>query len=433
MNRNKTFRVISLVIVFCFILTSTVFATSTKGNKARKNEFKWNKSANYMRDKGIMKGYGNGDFGFTNYVKRGDVTVMIVRAFKLSTIFGEIEKGFLDVPTDSYFYDAILSAKHYGIAKGDGKHFNPNKYVTIGEAIALIERSVSVANMNVVFAVDIDLDKLYDDEDLDKYATRDDIAKMLYYVLTGDLVDDENEVENDVIVYETNNDAEIAFDEDDFNDAFYSFDDVDKNDKLDYVMFKLPSSSNGKLYYNYDETKEDNLLVKSNYEYYYNTSSSSDRDISKISFVPNENYDGTFYVYYTAYDEDEDSYQGVIKIIVKDNVTSLDKIKYTAYKNTKFTFDHDNFEGVFEDAAHEDFSHVKFVLPNEKYGKLYYDYASSSNYKSLVAENKEYDYDDIDKITFVPASGCIGNVYIDYTAYDKDGDSYYGEIKVIVK
>lgn len=430
MNRNKAFRVITLVIVFCFILTSTVFAVSGNEKNSWKHELKWNKSSEYMRDKGIMKGYGNGDFGFTDYVKRGDITVMIVRAFQFSTLFEDLEDGFSDVQSDSYFYNAILFAKRHGIAKGDGKNFNPNKYVTIGEAIALIERSVAVANMNVKITADIELHELYKSEDMDNYATRYDIAKMLYYVLTGDLFDEENKDDDDdvAIVYKTNNDSKVTFNGEDFKKAFKSFEDID-DDNLDYVMFRLPSSSYGKLYYDYDAKDDDNTPVKSSYRYYYNPDSSSDRNISKVSFVPNKNYDGTFYIYYTAYDDDGDDYEGVIKVIVNDNTELMEKIKYETYKNTKLIFDYEDFKDVFDEASNEDFDYAKFVLPAKKYGKLYSDYASST----LVSADKKYSYVDIDKMTFVPATDYVGTVYIDYTAYDTHGVQYEGQVRITVK
>lgn len=435
MYRKKSIRVISLVIVLCLILTSTAFAhTKNTGKMNNGKNYKWNKYSTYMKNKGIMKGYDNGDFGFQDYVKRGDVTVMIVRAFQISTILGDIEKRFPDVPVDSYYYEAIATAKHYGIAWGDGKNFHPGNYVTIGEAIALIERSVKVANKNVVFDKDADLGKLYSGKELEKYATRDDVAKMLYYILTGDEYFDEDEdTDNDknIIAYETKKDVNIVFDEDDFYDAFYYLKNVNKNDKLDYVKFELPSSSNGKLYYDYSEAS-DSEAVKSNYKYYYETEDKSDRRISKVVFVPNLKYSGTFYIGYTAYDKDGYSYDSKIKITVKDAVSSLETIKYEVKGNSFVTFSYRDFKNVFS-SAKKSFDYVKFVLPAEKYGKLYYDYQSSSNYKSLVSEKKEYDYDDIDEITFVPAPGYTGAFDIKYTAYDTDENSYAGKITVTVK
>lgn len=433
MNFKKTFRVISLVIALCLIFSTAAFADSDDDSKFENYKFKWNKSAEYMIDSGIMKGYGNGDFGFFDNVKRGDVTVMIVRAFKISTMLENLEKSFEDVPSDSYYYDAIVAAKHHGIAKGDGKNFNPKKNVTIGEAIALIERSLSVSNSNASLYLNVNLRDLFKDSDLDKYATREDIAKMLYYVLTGDIYgENNNKDEKSLIVYETKNDNKITFDSEDFKKAFYSLKGVDKFDRLNYVKFDLPSAAVGKLFYDYDEKSNDNAVVKSNYKYYYKPDSNSDRKISKISYVPNIDYIGTFYIDYTAYDDNGEAYAGKIKVTVKDQETVLKTISYTVNKDSALTFNYKDFMYSFKKTAKNNFDYVKFTLPEEKYGKLYYNYTSSSKYKSLVTESKAYDYDDIDLITFVPAAGYKGNVTINYKAFDIKGISYSGKIEITV-
>ncbi len=128
MNKKKILRVVSLVVVFCFTLTFAALAAPKDKDKlpygqekklARYN-FDYNISARFMKEKGIIKGYGNGDFGFDDYVKRGDITVMIVRAFNINTIINKYVENFEDVEYGSYYYDAIVAAKSFGIAKGNG-------------------------------------------------------------------------------------------------------------------------------------------------------------------------------------------------------------------------------------------------------------------------------------------------------------------------
>ena len=436
MNRNKITRVLSLIIVFSLIITSTAFANSKKGmnfkwNDFNKNDFKWNKSAYYMMDKGIMKGYGNGDFGFVDYVKRGDVTVMIVRAFQISTILSSIEDKFPDVPVDSYYYDAIATAKYYGIAKGNGKYFNPGNYVTIEEAIALIERSVAVANKHVKVH-DVDLNELFSKKDLNSYATRDDIAKMLYYVLTGDIYeedDNDDKIVLDDIKYEIEKEVDqVTFVKKDFEKTLNNIDKYFIEDDFDYVKFELPLEKYGKLYYNYKSTSNNNSLVIENKKYDID-------DFGKITFIQNSDYAGEVAIKYTVYDNNEVSYTGTIKINVEEELT-LKTIKYTIDEDEeKIEFDEDDFEDVLDEVVKnfdEDEFIVKFKLPSEKFGKLYYDYKSSYN-NSLVIENKEYELDELDEITFVSNSKYTGYVYIKYRAADEDGNSYFGQVRINVK
>jgi hypothetical protein len=64
----------------------------------------------------------------------------------------------------------------------------------------LIERAVSVANSNVSVDSSIDLHELYSDRNLLDYATRTDVADMLYYILTGDTKDEDEDGDEDEIM-----------------------------------------------------------------------------------------------------------------------------------------------------------------------------------------------------------------------------------------
>jgi len=322
MIKKKMLHVISLVVVFCLTLTFTVLAApgnnlpSGQEKKLARYNFDYNTSADFMKDKGIIKGYGNGDFGFDDYVKRGDITVMIVRAFNINTIINRYVDNFEDVEYDSYYYDAIVSAKSHGIAKGNGKNFNPKKYVTIEEAILLIERSAAVANSNVTVE-DVDLEDLYDESELDEYATRSDIANMLYYVLTGNEYDEDQDQDQDAdiatIECTIKESTVFAFDEI-LNELMNEFDEATEDEDFDYVKFNLPSKYEGKLYYDYSSASNYNSLVTESSKYFVDAS----KYISKVTFVPCDNFDGTVNIDYIAYNEDENFYKGTIEITVKD-------------------------------------------------------------------------------------------------------------------
>jgi S-layer family protein len=463
-----------------------------------------------MKEKGIIKGYGNGDLGLDDYVKRGDITIMIVRAFNINTIVNRYVENFDDVEYGSYYYDAIVAARSYGIAKGNGKSFNPKKYVTIKEAILLIERSAAVANSNVTVE-DVDLEDLYDDGELDEYATRSDIANMIYYVLTGDEYDgsEAEDTNLDTIEYTIKENTILTFDDDKLIDEF---EDATNDEEFDYVNFTLPSSSYGRLYYDYTSESNYDSLVKSTTKYYDNANpnisdvtfvpkanytgtvsikytaydedgdshlgvikiiiqdddinidtikytikentkitfdeddivdafedatddENTDPNISNVTFVPKTNYTGTVSIKYTAYDEDGDSYLGIIKVVVEDNEFSLDTINYETDENTSLTFDEEDFVDILENETDRDLNYVKFILPSSHEGKLYYDYSETSNYKSVVAESVKYFVDSakyISKVTSVPYTNFYGTVNIDYIAYDEDGVSYEGTIRITV-
>jgi len=435
MNNKKMIRIISLVVVLSLTFTFSVFAfPHEKAMQFEKKGFN-NKAADFMKENGVIKGDGRGNYYWNDYVKRGDMTVMIVRAFKLSTMLGD---NFGDVDPEDYYYDAILTVKSHGIAKGDGKNFNPKKYVTIWEAKALVERSVAVANKNVAFDEDADLDDLYSGDKLNEYATREDIANMLYYVLTGDeYEDDGEEVEEDkydidTVKFTAKENTEFEFDADDVDKLVDEIEEV-ADDDFDYLQFTLPLKSEGRLYFDYTSATKFDSYVKADTKYY----ETSDPSILDISFVPKNDFSGTVSVEYKAYDVDENSYTGIIEIDVADDIVTLDTIEYETVENEEVTFDDDDFMRELKEETSEDneLNYVKFSLPTRTEGKLYYDYSSASNYKSVVTDSAKYFVESskyLNKVSFVPYTDFDGIVNIDYIAYDEDGISYKGTIKINV-
>jgi len=436
MNKKMISRIIALVVVLSLTLTSAVFAMpSGHLKKLAKYNFNYEEAAEYMKGNGIIKGYGNGELGLTDYVKHGDMTVMIVRAFKLSTMIEN--ENFPDVPLDSYFYDAIATAKSLGIAKGDGKHFNANKFVTIGEAILFIERSIKAANSNVVLDENADLDIMYADyssEELGKPATRAEIAAMLYYVLTGDDGFDvevpTDEIDNSVIKYTVDEDSLQNFEAEDFTKAFEEIYD-DTGYALDYVQFKLPVD-NGNLYYVYDEDNPDE--IDSANSKFYVLASGTELSIDEITFVPDENYSGIVEIEYNAIDADNDFHTGLIEITVED-LEQLKSISYTTTKNTQLNFNHYNYEEAFKNETNKVFDYITFILPVDEFGTLYYD--DDSDGKPEIGEKvgvaEEFALNEIDDIVFVPFNNYDGNTVVKYTIFDEDGETYPGDVKISIE
>jgi hypothetical protein len=88
------------------------------------------------------------------------------------------------------------------------------------------------------------------------------------------------------------------------------------------------------------------------------------------------------------------------------SIGTVDIIAYTTDEDEEITFDSDDFNEVCKDATGSNLSYVKFTLPSISYGRLYYDYVSSSNYDSRVAATTKYYRSaarDIDEVAFVPS------------------------------
>lgn len=259
----------------------------------------------YTINNGIIKGNSNGNYKMKDKVKRGDMSIMIVRAFNLVNSSDATIENFYDVSKDSYYYEAIETIKLLGIAKGNGKKFNPNNNVTLEEAILFVERTLDVAGYNYS---DQNIHDLFVGRSMSDFATREDISRILYSVL-GNLKD----TNTDTILYETDENTAITFDEDDFNDVCEDI----TGEHLVYIKFNIPSSSYGKLYYDYKSSSHYDSKVIATNKYYYASEDDDDYLLSKVTFVPASDYIGTVNLSYTGYNEDRETFTGIIRVIVE--------------------------------------------------------------------------------------------------------------------
>jgi hypothetical protein len=453
MNVNKKWilRAIPIGLTLAFILSLTAMATPYQSNtgqpytsgQSQQNQNNnqnqnqqsnngtgngYGSAASYMIGQGYMKGDGSGNYNLSGYITRGDMMIMIVRAFNLNSNAGGNHYGnFKDVDESDYYYDAVMTARSLDIANGDGTNFMPGNYVTIEQAILFIERTAEKAGTEL----SIDLRTLYDDSDITQYATREDICELLYYALTentdgfggdyghsngwgnGQGSNGWNYTGSMSVIYSVDDDDTLTLDGDDFIDAC---DDATGED-LDYVIFtSLPSSSYGVLYTDDDcDTK----VTKS-------TAYDAD-DLSDMTFVPNDGYSGTVTYTYTGYTDDDTTYTGTVKIAVSDESIVADTISYETYENTELSFDGGDFSDACDDATGEDPDYVIFTsLPSSSYGILYTD----DECDTKVTKSTAYDTDDLSDMTFVPADDYNGTAQYTYTGYTDDGSEYTGTLKI---
>ena len=73
------------------------------------------KSPFTLKNKGIISGISETEYAPANNIKRGDFILILTRMLSINDSFTE---NFADVPTTSYYYNAIGSAKATGIAHG---------------------------------------------------------------------------------------------------------------------------------------------------------------------------------------------------------------------------------------------------------------------------------------------------------------------------
>ncbi|MBE5039531.1 S-layer homology domain-containing protein [Ructibacterium gallinarum] len=91
-----------------------------------------------LNQAGIIKGISASEFAPGEQIKRCDFILILTRMLNIEDVFTE---NFVDVPTDSYYYDAVGSAKAAGVAQGDGSYFMPEDSITRQDLIILAYRA----------------------------------------------------------------------------------------------------------------------------------------------------------------------------------------------------------------------------------------------------------------------------------------------------
>lgn len=436
-------RIIAFVIVLSMVFTTVAMAMPYgQAKKLIKNKYSWAQVQKYVKGRGIMKGYPDGMFRENDKVKRADAIIMIDRAFKLSALIDIINRDYKDVFNDvdknEYYFDAVHIARLLGITKGKGNNnFHPKQAITIREAILLIERAMD-RNKYFDFDDDIDLWKEYEEKELDKSATRGDIAAMLYYVLTGSKykgVPQEYDLEEISLTIEK--DEILRFD-DEYGKKDSIIESIeDMVDDLEYVQFTKPlNKDNTFLYYDYNSRSRSNSFVTNRNKYYIDPDDEQP-DLSKVSVVPKTS--GVLEIEYIAYDEDGESYKGLIKITVEGKYDDLDDITFTGYENTPIKFMISEFKKVFnKEFEYTPDDEISFELPDEKFGTLYFDENKDGELKDAeeIEAKNSFKLKQLNFIYFNPAEDFVDEdepVEIKYTVEDQEGNLYEGKINITVK
>lgn len=128
----------------------------------------WAKEAIYtLKNKGIISGVSDTEFAPASNIKRGDFMLILTRMLDVNDEFTE---NFEDVSEDSYYYNAVGSAKAAGIASGDGVNFMPENSITRQDLITLAYRAF-LAKGYIEETSDLSALDIFDDKgDISDYA-----------------------------------------------------------------------------------------------------------------------------------------------------------------------------------------------------------------------------------------------------------------------
>ncbi|QWG81334.1 MULTISPECIES: S-layer homology domain-containing protein [Bacillus cereus group] len=131
------------------LITATLFATTN--THAQTTAFTdvpsghWSESSiNYLADKNVINGYGNGRFGFGDNVTRGQVSAIISRYLKLENN-GSTIKNFSDIH-GHMFENSIKAVAQAGIMTGDSTDkFRPDDTLTRYEMAVILQKAFHLA------------------------------------------------------------------------------------------------------------------------------------------------------------------------------------------------------------------------------------------------------------------------------------------------
>lgn len=197
---------------------------------------------------------------------------------------------------------------------------------------------------------------------------------------------------------------------------------------LSYVMFELPSSTSGTLYYDYSASDRYNIEVDEDTKFYRNSSGDSDYMLNKVTFVAAKKPGKSVEITYYAYSTDDTEYTGVIRI-------RFDAAAGATYEtNGEVVFiNASDINNFCMDQTGSKVSYVKFDYPSR--GTLYYDYDEEEGDRESVWYNSKYYYNKspyLYLVGYVPEEDYNGTVIIDYEAFNIDGDSCNGSISIKV-
>lgn len=200
---------------------------------------------------------------------------------------------------------------------------------------------------------------------------------------------------------------------------------------LNSASFQLPSAERGTLYYGYTGPGQYRYEVTEGEEYFRSRTPYLDQ----VSFVPAEYYIGTFRIPFDGVDTAGERFTGTLNIIVVPNRKDGERseLTVTVPRGTSVSFAKFDFNAVSRQLLGESLSYVRFTPPSSSAGTLYYKYTSASNYESLVNANTRYRQSStpyISDLTFVPASGRIAPVTIDFEGYGASGKRFEGFVTI---
>ncbi len=132
-------------------------------------------AVDFLYQTGVVNGISKNSFGPGNQIRRGDFVLMLCRAFRFNT---GSTVSFPDVNPNSYYAQAVATAKDLGITTGDNGYFKPDQPLTRQDAMVMVRRAMQAAGWNLSASNHSYLSGFADGAYISLYA-RDAVALMV--------------------------------------------------------------------------------------------------------------------------------------------------------------------------------------------------------------------------------------------------------------
>ena len=198
---------------------------------------------------------------------------------------------------------------------------------------------------------------------------------------------------------------------------------------FNYIIFNLPKSSEGALYYNYmagsGNPVTPSLQLTQNGRY----------TIDNVCFVPNAAFEGKVTISFRIMDTSGTAFNGTLAVNVvtsnpKDDSSS---VLISGERGRPVTFLSSLFHDACQATISDTLQFVTFELPDPTEGTLYCSYRSDGALDTRVTAATRCYFSGVpglDSVAFVPASNAVGQVAIPYTGYGTGGASYSGTLYI---
>ncbi len=136
----------------------------------------------FLSQNGVVSGVNSTQYGPGQSIRRGDFALMLCRAFGFT---GNETYSFQDVPQDSYYAQAIATAKGLGIVNGgDGGRFRPDSSLSRQDAMVMLSRAMQVSGWSL--SSETDLSPYGDSGQISSYARSAVAAMVQMGIVAGD-------------------------------------------------------------------------------------------------------------------------------------------------------------------------------------------------------------------------------------------------------